>query len=286
MSKTTPHLPILTIIALLLMIGCSSPYQSPVAEIDEPRFLDSDRIHRVNSGETLYAIAWIYDLDFLHIARVNNLTSPYTIFPGQILNVDPRAVASPQTRSNTASASPPTTRTREVTRSTSIQTRSPVSNSSSNPATAPAVTGTSGRPAATSSVQVNPVVVRQGPVNWAWPAQGNIIGRFSETGVETKGINIAGKTGDPVSAAGDGEVVYAGRGLLGYGDLIIIKHNDRFLSAYAHNSAMLVNEGDKVSRGQKIAELGSTGVDTEMLHFEIRLEGKPVDPLAYLPSRS
>jgi len=276
----------LAIIALLLMMGCSSPYQSPVAEIDEPRFLDSDRIHRVNSGETLYAIAWIYDLDFLHIARVNNLSSPYTIFPGQILNVDPRAVASPQTRSSAAIASPATIRTREVTRSTSTQTRAPASGSSNNPATAPAASGPTGRPAATASVQVNPVVVRQGPVNWAWPAQGNIIARFSETGVETKGINIAGKTGDPVSAAGDGEVVYAGRGLLRYGDLIIIKHNDRFLSAYAHNSAMLVSEGDKVSRGQKIAELGSTGVDTEMLHFEIRLEGKPVDPLAYLPSRS
>ena len=277
MSKTTLHSTLLSLIALLLVTGCSSPYQSPVAEIDEPRFLDSDRIHRVNSGETLYAVAWIYDLDFLHIARVNNLSSPYTIFPGQILNVDPRAVASPQTRTSASSTSPAPTRTREVTRSSSTQTAASTSNTRNNPATAPV---------ATAPVKVNPVVVRQGPVNWAWPAQGNIIGRFSETGVETKGINIAGKTGDRVSAAGDGEVVYAGRGLLRYGDLIIIKHNDRFLSAYAHNSAMLVSEGDKVSRGQKIAELGSTGVDTEMLHFEIRLEGKPVDPLAYLPSRS
>ena len=277
MSKTTLHSTLLSLIALLLMIGCSSPYQSPVAEIDEPRFLDSDRIHRVNSGETLYAVAWIYDLDFLHIARVNNLSSPYTIFPGQILNVDPRAVASPQTRTSASSTSPAPTRTREVTRSSSTQTAASSSNTRNNPATAPV---------ATAPVKVNPVLVRQGPVNWAWPAQGNIIGRFSETGVETKGINIAGKTGDRVSAAGDGEVVYAGRGLLRYGDLIIIKHNDRFLSAYAHNSAMLVSEGDKVSRGQKIAVLGSTGVDTEMLHFEIRLEGKPVDPLAYLPSRS
>ncbi len=272
MSKTTLHLPIIFIINLLFMIGCSSPYQSPVSEIDEPRFLDSDRIHRVNSGETLYAVAWIYDLDFLHIARVNNLSSPYTIFPGQILNVDPRAVASPQTRSAQTGSSAATNRTREVARSTSTQPAASASNS--NPSSAP------------PAVKVNPVVVRQGPVNWVWPAQGNIIGRFSETGVETKGINIAGNTGDRVSAAGDGEVVYAGRGLLRYGDLIIIKHNDRFLSAYAHNSAMLVSEGDKVSRGQKIAELGSTGVDTEMLHFEIRLEGKPVDPLAYLPSRS
>ena len=277
MSKTTLHSTLLSLIALLLVTGCSSPYQSPVAEIDEPRFLDSDRIHRVNSGETLYAVAWIYDLDFLHIARVNNLSSPYTIFPGQILNVDPRAVASSQTRTSASSTSPAATRTREVTRSSSTQTAASSSNTRNNPATAPV---------ATAPVKVNPVVVRQGPVNWAWPAQGNIIGRFSETGVETKGINIAGKTGDRVSAAGDGEVVYAGRGLLRYGDLIIIKHNDRFLSAYAHNSAMLVSEGDKVSRGQKIAELGSTGVDTEMLHFEIRLEGKPVDPLAYLPSRS
>lgn len=247
-------------VSLCLLAACQSAYQSPVADIDEPRFLDSDRIHRVNEGETLYAIAWIYDMDFLQIARVNNLTSPYTIYPGQILNVDPRA--------EPAAGAPPA--------------RAPAG-STTRPARQPATTS---RQAPANPVQVNPVRVQQGPVNWAWPARGEIIGRFSASGVENKGINIAGSAGDTVMAAADGEVVYAGSGLLRYGDLVIIKHNDRFLSAYAHNRRLLVSEGDRVKRGQQIAELGATGVDREMLHFEIRLEGKPVDPVAYLSPRS
>lgn len=247
----------------LLLAGCMSAYQSPVADIDEPRFLDTDRIHRVNDGETLYAIAWIYDLDFMHIARVNNLRSPYTIRPGQILNVDPRAV--PQQTGQTAPS-----------RSSATSVRN-----SSSPQTAPADSAPSG-----SVARSTPVQVSQGPVSWGWPANGNLVGRFSGSGVENKGIDISGKEGDPVVAAASGEVVYAGSGLLRYGDLLIIKHNDRFLSAYAHNSALLVREGQRVSRGEKIAELGSTGVDREILHFEIRVDGKPVDPLGYLPPKS
>jgi lipoprotein NlpD len=255
-----------------LMTGCTSAYQSPVADIDEPRFLDSDRIHRVNEGETLYAVAWIYDLDFLQIARANNLASPYIIIPGQILNVDPRAlpVAQPPASSRQLPAGSPNTSTRVA---------------EARPA--PATTASNTRAGETPPpVQVNPVRVQQGPVNWGWPAQGNIIGRFSASGVENKGIDIAGQKGDAVVAAANGEVVYAGSGLLRYGDLVIIKHNDLFLSAYAHNSALLVSEGDRVSRGEKIAELGSTGIDQDMLHFEIRLEGNPVDPLSYLPPAS
>ena len=244
----------------VFLTGCMSAYQSPVDDIDDPRFLDSGRIHRVNEGETLYAVAWIYDLDFMHIARVNRLNSPYTIFPGQILNVDPRAQV-PSQSTNTSRQSAP---------STSSSQQSSSNASSSAPA----------------AVRVNPVRVSQGPVQWQWPATGTIVGTFSASGVENKGIDIAGNTGDPVLAAADGEVVYAGSGLLRYGDLLIIKHNDTFLSAYAHNSTLLVREGDRVSQGDQIAELGSTGIDREMLHFEIRLEGKPVDPMGYLPPRS
>jgi lipoprotein NlpD len=247
-----------------------SAYQSPVADIDEPRFLDNDRIHRVNEGETLYVVAWIYDLDFLQIARVNNLASPYIIIPGQILNVDPRAQSANQSTSS----------------SRQLPTGSP--NTSSREAEArPVPSSTLGNTTnnSPSPVQVNPVRIQQGPVNWGWPAQGNIIGRFSAAGVENKGIDIGGQKGTSVMAAANGEVVYAGSGLLRYGDLVIIKHNDLFLSAYAHNNSLLVKEGDKVSRGEKIAELGSTGIDQDMLHFEIRLEGKPVDPLAYLPPK-
>jgi lipoprotein NlpD len=253
------------------MTGCMSAYQSPVADIDEPRFLDSDRIHRVNEGETLYVIAWIYDLDFLQVARVNNLASPYIIIPGQILNVDPRAqpVNQPPATSRQLPAGSPNTSSRVAeARPAPSSTRSSTTNDAPSP------------------VQINPVRVQQGPVTWGWPAQGNVIGRFSATGVENKGIDIAGKEGESVMAAASGEVVYAGSGLLRYGDLVIIKHNDRFLSAYAHNSALLVSEGDRVSGGEKIAELGSTGIDQDMLHFEIRLEGNPVNPLEYLPPKS
>jgi len=258
------------IVIFLLMAGCTSAYQAPVGDIDEPRFLDSDRIHRVNEGETLYSVAWIYDLDFMHIARVNNLFSPYTIFQGQILNVDPRA-------EQAAPGSQPSVASRQSQATTASSSRS----STAQPAATATRSPTTGTPARTT-----PVRVQQGPVSWGWPAQGAIVGNFSAAGVENKGIDISGNKGDPVMAAADGEVVYAGSGLLRYGDLVIIKHNDRYLSAYAHNSALLVGEGESVRRGQKIAELGSTGIDRDMLHFEIREEGQPVDPLGHLPPKS
>lgn len=118
---------------------------------------------------------------------------------------------------------------------------------------------------------------------WIWPANGKVLGQFSESG--SKGIDIGGKAGDPVIAAGDGKVVYSGTGLRGYGMLIIVKHNATFLSAYAHNQKLLVKEGQTVSKGQKIAEMGNSDADQVKLHFEVRRQGKPVDPLKYLPQR-
>jgi lipoprotein NlpD len=120
-------------------------------------------------------------------------------------------------------------------------------------------------------------------VDWAWPASGKIIESFSDS--RNKGLDIAGTPGDPVLAAGDGKVVYSGNGLRGYGNLIIIKHNNTYLSAYAHNRSMLIKEGQAVRRGQKIAELGQTDAESPRLHFEIRRLGKPVDPADYLPQR-
>ena len=120
---------------------------------------------------------------------------------------------------------------------------------------------------------------------WAWPANGVLISRFSSNGSLNKGIDIAGELGQPVLAASDGTVVYAGSGLRGYGELVIIKHSDTYVSAYGHNRRLLVQEGQKVKAGQKIAEMGSTGTDRVKLHFEVRRQGKPVDPLQYLPKR-
>ena len=120
---------------------------------------------------------------------------------------------------------------------------------------------------------------------WGWPADGELIGRYVAGEPTRQGIDIAGTSGEAVRAAGDGVVVYSGSGLVGYGELIIIKHNDAWLSAYGHNRNRLVNEGQLVKRGQKIAEIGRSGAPRDMLHFEVRYNGKPVDPLIYLPPR-
>ena len=122
-------------------------------------------------------------------------------------------------------------------------------------------------------------------MSWIWPVKGPLIQGFSTTGVINKGIDLAGTKGEPVLAAADGKVVYSGTGLVGYGNLIIIKHNETYLSAYGHNSKLLLKEGQWAKAGQKIAEIGSTGTQRDKLHFEIRRNGKPVDPLQYLPKR-
>jgi lipoprotein NlpD len=120
-------------------------------------------------------------------------------------------------------------------------------------------------------------------VGWIWPAHGNLIAGFDEA--KNKGLDIAGKAGEPVFASADGRVVYAGAGLRGYGNLIILKHNNTYLTAYAHNQTLLVKEDQSVQKGQKIAEMGNSDADRVKLHFEIRRQGKPVDPARYLPAR-
>jgi lipoprotein NlpD len=139
-----------------------------------------------------------------------------------------------------------------------------------------------------ASAPASPSAPGANEVSWAWPAPGKVIANFSEGGngaEATKGIDIAGKTGDPVLAAAEGKVVYVGNGLRGYGNLVIVKHTTDFLSAYAHNSRILVKEGQTVKRGQKIAEFGDSDADQPKLHFEVRHQGKPTDPLKYLPAR-
>ncbi|MGB2130523.1 MAG: peptidoglycan DD-metalloendopeptidase family protein, partial [Marinobacterium sp.] len=124
-----------------------------------------------------------------------------------------------------------------------------------------------------------------GPIRWQWPHAGRILSSFGGGQPANTGIDIVGKQGDRVSAAAAGVVVYSGNGLLGYGNLVILNHNSQYLSAYAHNSRIFVREGDKVKAGEKIAEIGSTGAARTMLHFEIRRDGNPVDPMRYLPKR-
>lgn len=203
----------------------------------------------VQKGETVYRIATTHGITPLDLALWNNIPPPYTIHPGQRLRLYPGAapVAS-------------TTRT-------------------STPIVRPAATPT--RPVAT----VTPPPVAMPALQWRWPTDGKLISTYAAGDTTRQGIDIAGNSGDPVRAAAKGTVVYSGTGLVGYGELIIIKHNDQWLTAYGHNRKRLVSEGQLVEPGQLIGELGSTGASRDMLHFEIRQNGKPVDPLSYLPKR-
>ncbi len=247
--------------------------------------------YRVKPGDTLYRIALENGQNYRDIAAWNNLTNPNQIEVDQLLRVVPPGA--------NAAAVTPGVATAPITGG-GVQT-APLSSNPASPASPSAPNGGSGanagstvppivggasmattippQPAAPSPSSVPAPAA--GAIKFAWPAQGQLIAPFSES--SNKGINIGGAAGDPVKAAADGRVVYAGNGLRGYGNLIIIKHDATYLTAYAHNRALMVKEGDSVTKGQKIAEMGSTDAPRVMLHFEVRQQGKPVDPMKYLP---
>ncbi len=213
--------------------------------------------HTVQKGETLFSIANRYDVAVPDLASWNGLTAPYALKPGQKLRASaPSERAAKQERKHEDKKSARKTETVAV---------APIA-----------------RAAATTSN--NPKVAAASFGAWAWPADGSPQAR-TNAGSASKGIDIAGKAGQPIIAAAPGTVVYQGSGLRGYGQLIIIKHNTDFLSAYAHCDKIVVHEGNVIKRGQKIAEMGSTGTDRVKLHFEIRHRGTPVDPLDFLPKK-
>ncbi|TVP88301.1 MAG: LysM peptidoglycan-binding domain-containing protein [Pseudomonadaceae bacterium] len=225
--------------------------------------------HTVQRGDTLYSIAFRYGWDWRQLAANNNIPAPYTIFPGQQLSL--RAGTAGARPSSPATSSRPATASSTPSRPAASPPAPSSSQRSESPQPRPSTPATSSSSASVSG--------------WSWPAEGPLIARFHSNDSLNKGIDIAGDLGQPVKAAAAGSVVYAGRGLIGYGEMVIIKHNDTYLSAYAHNNRLLVDEGDTVKAGQKIAEMGSSGTDRVKLHFEIRQRGKPVDPLGYLPKR-
>lgn len=205
--------------------------------------------YRVRPGDTLYAIAWRYQIDYQRLAEWNDIDAPYTIYPGQeLLLIDP-ARLSAERRPARASAGQP--RSENKSRPTASEKR----------------------------------VAASPPELFQWPVQGKVVRRFDGSKRGSQGIDIAGSVGQAVNASADGRVVYSGSGLVGYGKLVIVKHNDDYLSAYAHNSTLRVKEGDRVKAGQVIAEMGLAESDAARLHFEIRKQGKPVDPLKYLPEQ-
>jgi lipoprotein NlpD len=255
--------------------------------------LPADGVHVVRRGETLYGISFRYGLRYQDVAAWNGIGDPYTIEIGQRLRLRPGGapVASnpprnrpPATAPSVRSPSAPTVAGSPGTSSgTPVGTRSPSS--------APTVSGSAPTPPATTTRPpgaANPTVPLPTPAAgpapaWRWPTRGQIIGRFVAGDRTQQGINIGGSAGQPILAAADGVVVYSGAGLVGYGELVIIKHSDEWLSAYAHNRKRLVAEGARVKAGDTIAEMGRTSAIRDMLHFEIRRNGKPVDPMVWLP---
>ncbi len=260
-SKISSCLPSLCLLSVVILTGCAIPPSLiPVANRTQS-VASAKGVHVVKSGETLYAIARKYRKNFKKLASNNKISSPYVIYPGQRLRLEGGVVVSKKV-------------TKSLKNKTVVSTSHPVK------------TGVKSAPNR-KRTKVNKGNQKQiaGNVSWQWPTDGKLIAQFSPGGRSYKGIAIGGQIGEPVVATAGGEVVYSGAGLTGYGNLVIIKHNSRYLSAYAHNRTLLVGEGEVVKAGQQIAELGSTGTNEPKLHFEIRQNGEPVDPLLFLPNR-
>jgi len=243
--------------------------------------------YTVKPGDTMTRIGLETGQSWRDIARWNGLLNPNLIEVGQVLRVVPPALAQ-------AVVPPATVIAAARPASSASAPAAPVAPASAAGATATpvqgsTVTATAVAPTAITSTPVPPVQPAaaaspaEDEVAMIWPASGSVLAGFDE--VKNKGLDIGGALGDPVLAAADGRVVYVGSGLRGYGNLIILKHNNTYLTAYAHNQTLLVKEDQTVRKGQKIAEMGSSDADRTKLHFEVRRQGKPVDPVKYLPSR-
>ena len=241
--------------------------------------------YTVKPGDTLIRIGLENGQGWKDIARWNNLENPNLIEVGQVLRVSP-SVPAPAPVAAAAVASDTGVVTRPVTSSTvapASAASAPSAPKTPASGSAPVVAAATPAPAAAPTPAAPPAGAVEDDVSFIWPASGALLAGFDEA--RNKGYDIAGKAGDAVLAAADGRVVYAGAGLRGYGNLIILKHNNTFLTAYAHSQTLLVKEDQAVRRGQKIAEMGSTDADRVKLHFEIRRQGKPVDPARYLAAR-
>lgn len=265
------------ILIALIMAACSSPPPAKVSDRQQPP-TRKILLHTVAPNETLYSIAWRYGLDFKALARHNGIGPPYTIYASQQLRLDVNDASMRRPPPSIASRTPAPAVAAPSSRP--VTQRNTVANNNNSQAN-------SRRSENQTSATTNsaPPALIRGAIQWQWPVQGKVISGYSASGGLNKGIDISGKLGEPVIAAAGGHVVYAGSGLRGYGKLVIVKHNETYLSAYAHNRALKVKEGENVKAGQQIAELGSSGTDKEKLHFEIRRDGKPVNPLSYLPKR-
>ncbi|GHU32735.1 peptidase [Betaproteobacteria bacterium] len=297
---------------VLWLAACTSNSPAPVVargqQVTPTRQPAGAYTYTVKPGDTLYSIAREHGLDFRELIALNAIENPDQIEVGRVLRIRSRSDSLGAT--DVAVTAPVTTGVvvaRPIGETSGVGTnpesradseilkREPKAGKEVYSEQALAAARSQGQPASATEARPGPtpdekpvvpapaVAVSGDDVPWIWPANGKIVGTFNESG--TKGLDIAGKAGDPVLAAGDGKVVYSGTGLRGYGKLVIIKHNATYLSAYAHNREILVKEGQSVTQGQKIAEMGNTDADQVKLHFEVRRMGKPVDPLKHLPPR-
>jgi lipoprotein NlpD len=236
----------------------------PAKTISQP-LAGKDTQYVVRRGDTLYSVAWQHGLAVNDLVRYNGIRPPYTIYPGQRLRVNGSSAVYAPVRGQPL---PPA----QAPQTAQVQPAKPASPPPAEPAPALTPQPASAHPAA---------VAYDG--TWQWPTRGRVLRGFQPKATGKKGIDIGGHHAQPVKAAASGKVVYAGSGLVGYGRLIIVKHNDNLLSAYGHNSKLLVAEGDFVKSGDMIAKMGNSGADRTALYFEIRKDGKPVNPMNYLP---
>ncbi|SAL12283.1 peptidase [Caballeronia choica] len=298
----------LCVIALSVLAACSTRMdQAPVVDrTGAPLSTEAAQAaqngppppgyYRVKPGDTLYRIALENGQNYHDIAAWNNLTNPNQIEVGQLVRVAPPGanLAATTPGVSTAPITPGGVQAQPLSGSTygtpqpgvttGTTAAPPVYGSASGMGAAPGAAAGVGAAAGAglaAGADTSGATAPAAQPAFIWPVRGPILGTFDDA--KNKGLNIGGAAGDPVNASADGRVVYSGNGLRGYGNLIIIKHDATFLTAYAHNRALMVKEGDAVTKGQKIAEMGNSDSDRVMLHFEVRRQGKPVDPLKYLP---
>lgn len=289
-------------LAAAILAGCASQYKAPVIEraatrpaAARPAPDTRPETYTVRRGDTLYSIALDHGLDYKELAGWNGISDPGVIRAGQVLQLRapesmvqvrpetapgalearPLGSEAPRAAAGALKTEPKAVKLPYSEQNVALLSRQGRSEPAPKAEPKPQPQPAASRPEAPAA--------EEDKLDWGWPASGKVIAGFSESG--TKGVDIGAKIGDPVYASASGRVVYSGTGLRGYGKLIIVKHNPTYLSAYAHNSSILVKEGENVVKGQKIAEVGNSDSDRAMLHFEIRRLGKPMDPLKFLPER-
>jgi lipoprotein NlpD len=267
----------------VLVTGCAyDSFHYPDAEYQRtaPRVSDvpKDGVYRVQPGDTLFSIAFNYGLDYRKVAEYNGIDSPYVIYPQQKIQLKEKAAAPPVKTASTASSAPKTPAASVI--KTPVVSPTSSAEKPSKPVVKTVKVNGNSNPKTTS----NNTETANIAVTWAWPVTGKVTRGFSSQGVSSKGIDIKGAEDSRVKAAADGVVVYAGNNLIGYGNLVIVKHNDVYLSAYAYNDSILVKEKQSVKQGDALAIIGGKGNERPILHFEVRRDGQPIDPLKVLPT--